>query len=124
MQGKNNPINFPLEISSNKLEGEQVKKLYNLVQFSPLNYSDYNLACREVLYNIKRLYLSDRAEETRQQLKKLESYNKKFRELANNLNNPESSKEYILKKEKIDNRIKELTHKLSEIEAEKRKYLL
>ncbi len=124
MQGKNNPINFPLEISSNKLEGEQVKKLYNLVQFSPLNYSDYNLACREVLYNIKRLYLSDRAEETRQQLKKLENYNKKFRELANNLNNPESSKEYILKKEKIDNRIKELTHKLSELEAEKRKYLL
>jgi DNA primase len=124
VQGKNNPINFPLEISSNKLEGEQVKKLYNLVQFSPLNYSDYNLACREVLYNIKRLYLSDRAEETRQQLKKLENYNKKFRELANNLNNPESSKEYILKKEKIDNRIKELTHRLSEIEAEKRKYLL
>jgi len=124
MQEKNNPINFPLEISSNKLEGEQVKKLYNLVQFSPLNYSDYNLACREVLYNIKRLYLSDRAEETRQQLKKIENYNKKFRELANNLNNPESSKEYILKKEKIDNRIKELTHKLSELEAEKRKYLL
>jgi DNA primase len=37
-------INFPLEISSNKLEGEQIKKLYNLILFSPLNYSDYNLA--------------------------------------------------------------------------------
>ena len=117
-------INFPLEISSNKLEGEQVKKLYNLIQFSPLNYSDYNLACREVLFNLKRLYLTDRAEEIGQLLKKIESYNKKFRELAANLNNQEGSKEYILKKEKIENRIKELTHSLSELEAEKRKYML
>ena len=68
-------INFPLEISSNKLEGEQVKKLYNLIQFSPLNYSDYNLACREVLFNLKRLYLTNRAEEM-DNCSKGESYNK------------------------------------------------
>ncbi len=117
-------INFPLEISSNKLEGEQLKKLYNLVLFSSLNYSDYNLACKEVLYNLKRIFLADRSEEIRQQLKKIENYNKKFRELGNNLSNPEGSKEYILKKEKIEKRIKELTLNLLELEAEKRKYLL
>jgi DNA primase len=114
-------LNFPLEISSNKLEGEQLKKLYNLIVFSPLSYTDYNLASREIYCNLKKIYIADRIEETQNLLKKLENYN---REINKNLDQLPVSAELLLTKEKVDNKIKELNLKLNELEAEKRTYAL
>lgn len=114
-------LNFPLEISSNKLEGEQLKKLYNLIVFSPLSYTDYNLASREIYCNLKKIYIADRIEETRNLLKKLENYN---REINKNLDQLPVSAELLLTKEKVDNKIKELNLKINELDAEKRTYAL
>ncbi len=114
-------LNFPLEISSNKLEGEQLKKLYNLIVFSPLSYSDYNLASREIYYNLKRIFIADKIEETQNLLKKLENYN---REINKNLDLAPVSAELLLTREKVDNKISELRLKLKEMEAEKRTYPL
>jgi len=114
-------LNFPLEISSNKLEGEQLKKLYNLIVFSPFSYTDYNLASREIYCNLKKIYISDRIEETRNLLKKLENYN---REINKNLGQSPVSAELLLTKEKVDNKIKELNLKINELDAEKRTYAL
>jgi DNA primase len=114
-------LNFPLEISSNKLEGEQLKKLYNLIVFSPLSYTDYNLASREIYCNLKKIYIADRVEETQNLLKKLENYN---REINKNLGQSPVSAELLLTKEKVDNKIKELNLKLRELEAQKRTYTL
>jgi len=113
-QSKDNVINFPLEISSNKLEDEQVKKLYNLIIFNPVNYSDYNLACLEVYNNLKRIYISDRIEEIRKQLKQFENYRKDLIK--------KNDRESASKLEKVDNKIKELNLKLNELENEKIKY--
>jgi DNA primase len=114
-------LNFPLEISSNKLEGEQLKKLYNLIVFSPLSYTDYNLASREIYCNLKKIYIADRIEETQNLLKKLENYN---RELNKNLDQLPVSAELLLTREKVNNKIKELNLKINELEAEKRTYSL
>ena len=114
-------LNFPLEISSNKLEGEQLKKLYNLIVFSPLSYTDYNLASREIYCNLKKIYIADRIEETQNLLKKLENYN---REINKNLDQLPVSAELLLTKEKVDNKIKELNLKINELDAEKRTYSL
>ncbi len=112
-------LNFPLEISSNKLEGEQLKKLYNLIVFSPLSYTDYNFASREIYCNLKKIFIADRTEETRNLLKKLENYNK---EINKNLDHLPVSAELLLTREKVDNKVKELNLKLSELEAEKRTF--
>ena len=114
-------LNFPLEISSNKLEGEQLKKLYNLIVFSPLSYTDYNLASREIYCNLKKIYIADRIEETQNLLKKLENYN---REINKNLGQLPVSAELLLTREKVDNKIKELNLKINELDAEKRTYSL
>jgi DNA primase len=114
-------LNFPLEISSNKLEGEQLKKLYNLIVFSPLSYTDYNLASREIYCNLKKIYITDRIEETQNLLKKLENYN---REINKNLDQLPVSAELLLTKEKVNNKIKELNLKINELDAEKRTYSL
>ena len=114
-------LNFPFEISSNKLEGEQLKKLYNLIVFSPLSYTDYNLASREIYCNLKKIYIADRIEETQNLLKKLESYN---REINKNLDQQPVSAELLLTREKVDNKIKELNLKINELDAEKRAYSL
>ncbi len=72
----NKKINFPLEISSNMLEGDEIKKLYNQVIFSPINYSDYNLAEEEVYNNLKRLHINEEIDKVKSQLKKFENYKK------------------------------------------------
>jgi len=114
-------LNFPLEISSNKLEGDQLKKLYNLIVFSPLSYPDFDLASREIYYNLKRIYITDKIGEAQKQLKKLENYN---REINKNLDQLPVPAELISTKEKVNNKIKELNLNLIELEAEKRTYTL
>ena len=63
-------LNFPLEISSNMLEGEHLKKLYNDIAYNPVNYSDYDLASEEVFNNLRKLYLDDRIDEVKSTAKK------------------------------------------------------
>jgi DNA primase len=129
-------INFPLEISSNKLEGEEIKKLYNLIIFSPVNYSDFNLAEEEVYNNLKRLSINEKIDDIKSRLKKFENYKKQVEKLKKKLSekgeikikgkDPGKSyslKELISKEEKIDREIMGLFNKLSDLESEKRNFL-
>ena len=77
------------------------------------------LNCR--LFNLKKIYIADRIEETQNLLKKLESYN---REINKNLDQQPVSAELLLTREKVDNKIKELNLKINELDAEKRAYSL
>ncbi len=126
-------INFPLEISSNKLEGEEIKKLYNQIIFSPVNYSDYNLAEEEVYNNLRRLNINEKIDAAKARLKKFENYKKQIEKLKKQMiekgevkikgKDPDKSyslEELISKEEKIDREITELFSKLSALETEKR----
>lgn len=115
---KEQKLNFPVEISSNKLEKEDEKKLYNLILFSSINYTDSDLASLEVYNNLKKIYISDQVEEIKKQLSKLESYSREF-------NKQElESQEIKDKGVRLANKIRELSYKLNELEQEKRKYIL
>ena len=129
-------INFPLEISSNKLEGEEIKKLYNLIIFSPVNYSDFNLAEEEVYNNLKRLSINEKIDDIKSRLKKFENYKKQVEKLKKQLSEKGEIKikgkdpgksysleELISKEEKIDREIMGLFNKLSDLESEKRNFL-
>ena len=129
-------INFPLEISSNKLEGEEIKKLYNQIVFSPVNYSDYNLAEEEVYNNLKRLNINEKIDAVKSRLKKFENYKKQVEKLKKQLSekgevkikvkDPDKSyslEELISKEEKIDQEIIGLFNRLNDLESEKRNYL-
>ncbi len=131
----NKKINFPLEISSNKLEGDEIKKLYNQVIFSPINYSDYNLAEEEVYNNLKRLHINEEIDKVKSQLKKFENYEKQVERLKKQLSEkgeveiknrvpPKKYdlKELLLKEEKIEKEIMKLFKKLHELEVEKRNF--
>jgi len=112
----NSIVNFPLQISSSEFEDDSVKNLYNLILFSPISYSDYDLASREIFNNLNRIYISDKYEEVKIYLKKGENYIK-------NLNKMTLEKEDLLiRKQKAEEKIKELSLKLKELEVEKFKF--
>ena len=111
----NSQLNFPLEISSDKLKGESLKKLYNMIVFSPLKSSDYDSASGEVLKNLKKLYISDKIEQVKQLLKKYENFKK-------DLNKETAGKEQLLKLEKAQEKIRLLILKLNELETQKRSF--
>ena len=115
---KEQKLNFPIEISSNKLEKEDEKKLYNLILFSSINYTDSDLASLEVYNNLKRIFISDQVEEIKKQLSKLENYSKEFSK--QNLENQENKDKSI----RLANKIRELSYKLNDLEQEKRNYIL
>ncbi len=115
---KEQNLNFPIEISSDKLEKEDEKKLYNLILFSSINYTDSDLASIEVFNNLKKIYISDQVEEIKKQLSKLENYNKEFNK------QDLESREIKDKGIRLANKIRELSYKLNELEQEKRKYIL
>lgn len=111
-----NTINFPVQISSDRLEDDSLKKLYNLIVFSPVSYSDHDLASREVFNTLNRVFIIDKIEEIKNLLSKLENYLK-------NLNKIEDKKEDLLeRKKKADAKILELNLSLKELETEKIKY--
>jgi DNA primase len=115
---KEQKLNFPIEISSNKLEKEDDKKLYNLILFSSINYTDSDLASLEVYNNLKKIYISDQVEEIKKQLSKLENYSKEF-------NKQDLESQEIKEKEvRLANKIRELSYKLNDLEQEKRSYIL
>jgi DNA primase len=115
---KEQKLNFPVEISLNKLEKEDEKKLYNLILFSSINYTDSDLASLEVYNNLKKIYISDQVEEIKKQLSKLESYSREFNK--QDLENQEIKDKGV----RLANKIRELSYKLNELEQEKRKYIL
>ncbi|MCL5071378.1 MAG: toprim domain-containing protein, partial [Actinobacteria bacterium] len=115
---KEQKLNFPIEISSNKLEKEDEKKLYNLILFSSINYTDNDLASLEVFNNLKKIYISDQIEEIKKQLSKLENYNKEFNK--QDLRGQEIKDKGV----RLENKIRELSYKLNELEQEKRNYIL
>ncbi len=53
-------INFPVEISSDKLIDEQIKILYNNIFFNTKTYSDEKGSSTEVLLNLKKLFIADK----------------------------------------------------------------
>lgn len=115
---KEQKLNFPIEISSNKLEKEDEKKLYNLILFSSINYTDSDLASLEVYNNLKKIYISDQVEEIKKQLLKLENYSKEFNK------QDLESQEIKDKGVRLANKIRELSYKLNDLEQEKRNYIL
>jgi DNA primase len=122
-------INFPLEISSNKLENDDLRKLYNFLMFIPMNYTDPDLMGFEIYNNLKRIHISDQIDYIRKQMLKLENYKKEIRKLKENLkegkkeNDAGSADAIKAKEEKIENRIRELSLNLNDLESEKRKYI-
>jgi DNA primase len=115
---KEQKLNFPIEISSNKLEKEDEKKLYNLILFSSINYTDSDLASLEVYNNLKKIHISDQVEEIKKQLSKLENYSKEFNK------QDLESQEIKDKGVRLANKIRELSYKLNDLEQEKRNYIL
>lgn len=115
---KEQKLNFPIEISSNKLEKEDEKKLYNLILFSSINYTDSDLASLEVYNNLKKIHISDQVEEIKKQLSKLENYSKEFNKQGL------ESQEIKDKGVRLANKIRELSYKLNDLEQEKRNYIL
>ncbi|MCL5070581.1 MAG: CHC2 zinc finger domain-containing protein [Actinobacteria bacterium] len=115
---KGQKLNFPIEISSDNLEKEDEKKLYNLILFSSINYTDNDLASLEVFNNLKKIYISDQIEEIKKQLSKLENYSKEFNK--QDLKGQEIKDKGI----RLENKIRELSYKLNELEQEKRNYIL
>ncbi|MCL5069578.1 MAG: DNA primase [Actinobacteria bacterium] len=115
---KDQNLNFPIEISSDKLEKEDEKKLYNLILFSSINYTDNDLASLEVFNNLKKIYISDQIEEIKKQLSKLENYSKEFNK--QDLTGQEIKDKGV----RLENKIRELSYKLNELEQEKRNYIL
>jgi len=115
---KDQKLNFPIEISSNKLEKEDEKKLYNLILFSSINYTDSDLASLEIYNNLKKIHISDQVEEIKKQLSKLENYSKEFNK------QDLESQEIKDKGVRLANKIRELSYKLNDLEQEKRNYIL
>jgi DNA primase len=115
---KEQKLNFPIEISSNKLEKEDEKKLYNLILFSSINYTDSDLASIEIYNNLKKIYISDQVEEIKKQLLKLENYSKVFNK--QDLEGQENKDKGV----RLANKIRELSYKLNDLEQEKRNYIL
>ncbi|MCG2789165.1 MAG: DNA primase [Actinomycetia bacterium] len=115
---KEQKLNFPIEISSNKLEKEDEKKLYNLILFSSINYTDSDLASLEVYNNLKKIHISDQVEEIKKQLLKLENYSKEFNK--QDLEGQEIKDKGV----RLANKIRELSYKLNDLEQEKRNYIL
>ena len=115
---KEQKLNFPIEISSNKLEKEDEKKLYNLILFSSINYTDSDLASFEVYNNLKKIHISDQVEEIKKQLSKLENYSKEFNK--QDLDSQETGDKGV----RLANKIRELSYKLNDLEQEKRNYIL
>ena len=108
-------VNFPIEISSNKLNKESLEKLYNLIVFSPINYSDNDFASEEVYFNLRKIFISDKIENLEQLLKKYENFVK-------NLNKEAADKEQLLKLKIAENKIRLILSKLNELEIEKRSF--
>ncbi|MCL4378578.1 MAG: DNA primase [Actinobacteria bacterium] len=120
-------INFPLEISSDKLEIEDTRKLYNFLIFSPQNvYTSNDLASIEIYNNLKKIFISDQIEVIKKQMIKIENYQKEIKRLKADLKENEITRleNARIKEEKIEAKIKELGIKLNDLEAEKRKYIL
>jgi len=124
-------VNFPLKISSDKLEDEQLKRLYNMIIFSPVNYSDNNLACLEVYNNLKRIYITGKIDEVKKRLKQFENYRKELTKLIKESSEiltkkpggePENKKPEKEKLEKVDGKIEMLNLKLNKLENELFKY--
>ncbi len=61
-QANNNKkdLNFPIEISSDRLTDEKLKSLYNSIFFNTKTYSDKKGSSTEVLMNLKKLYITDK----------------------------------------------------------------
>jgi DNA primase len=112
----NSAINFPLQISSDKFDDDSAKNLYDIIIFSPISYSDYDFASKEVFNNLNRIFITENIEEVKSLLKKVENFLK-------NLNKEEILKEDLLiKKQKAEDKIKDLNLKLIDLEKEKNKF--
>ena len=103
---KNKKINFPLRISSGALENTETKKLYNYILFSELYYSkdDIEPACAEILYNLKKMRLSEEIDYVR---KKMVEYENAKRDSGDE------------GREKLDRKYDNLYQKLIKLEREK-----
>ncbi|MDD5658795.1 MAG: CHC2 zinc finger domain-containing protein [Actinomycetota bacterium] len=88
-----NAINFPLQISSDKFENENIQRLYNYIYFSGKNYIDKKESCFEVFLNLKRLSISEKIEKLKIKVSEIE------RKIKENKNTDADKSQNILEKE-------------------------
>jgi DNA primase len=74
IEAKNNEkdINFPIEISSDRLIDEKLKTLYNSIFFNTKEYSDEKGSSAEVLMNLKKLFITDKITKLRKKMLDIE----------------------------------------------------
>ncbi|MCL5771199.1 MAG: CHC2 zinc finger domain-containing protein [Actinobacteria bacterium] len=65
-------LNFPVLISSDTLENENIRKLYNYIYFSNKNYTREKDSCKEVVLNLKKLFLSEKIEKIKNKISEIE----------------------------------------------------
>ncbi len=66
----NEKVNFPVKISSQAIENEDIKKLYNDILFSESHFTDQNInqASSEVINNLKIIRISGKIEDIRNKM--------------------------------------------------------
>jgi len=67
-----NSINFPVIISSDRFDDENIQKLYSYIYFSSRDYADKKESCSEVILNLKRLFISEKIEKLRNRISEIE----------------------------------------------------
>ncbi len=85
-------LNFPLIISSEELEDDNLSKIYNYIYFSDPGFLNFEKICEEVESNLKKLFLNEKIELLKN---KISSIEKKIKEIE------ESDMEEIKKEEEM-----------------------
>lgn len=71
-------LNFPLIISSEELDDDNLNRIYNYIYFSDPGFLDFENICQEVGSNLKKLFLSEKIELLKNKISSLE---KKIKEI-------------------------------------------
>lgn len=71
-------LNFPLIISSEELDNDNLNRIYNYIYFSDPGFLDFENICQEVGSNLKKLFLSEKIELLKNKISSLE---KKIKEI-------------------------------------------
>jgi len=95
-------LNFPILISSDTLENENIRKLYNYIYFSNKNYTHEKDSCKEVILNLKKLFLSEKIEKIKNKISEIEQI------IRENKLSGNENKDTVNLENKIDEYYKEL----------------
>lgn len=115
---KGEKVNFPLEITSEEMKREDedienIEKLYHSIIFSEVSYKDENIACLEILNNLKKIYITDEVGKIKKRMLEIEDERKRL--------SLSQGRDVLKEEEKLDNEYDNLYQKLIELEKEKLK---